>query len=969
MGGRSSAIVGRDDELWSIQGAIDDACAGRGGSMFVAGDSGIGKTRLVAAAHELGSAAGMRVLRGRASTVGPAVPFRPLTEALLALLRSGEELDIVALGPYHRVLARLIPDWAQMPAEPVDVTLVVLAEAVLRLVALVGQDRGCLVILDDLQDADVETLAVVEYLVDNLDRQPVLLLGALRDGPCPALDLARSASQRAGSFIQLGRLSLPETRQLAGQYLRVCPQEVPASAVEILWAGSAGNPLHANELISSMVDSGFLVAKGSRWVVARQNAVGPPTSFDRSVAWRFERLDSKLKHVLSIAAVFGQRFQLTLVQAVSGLADRELLSHLFGEPGAQFAQPDVASPDWYTFRHQLIREVVLSSLIPAERTRLAEELADAVEAIYPGLPGDWCQTAAVLRLDAGAPMAAGRLFAEAGRRALTQGAAMSSVGLLTKAWDLLTRADAAERADTLEQLLYALAEAGLVVRAFASVDTLGQVGGLDPRREARLRTRLAWAAMVTDPGPNSMAQITAARTLLGPDADEADIAPVDVVGAHLLLDVPGPGQLDKAIELAAKAAEVADRIPLPVVACQAWQLLGSLQRSKDPVGATACLERAHSIAVRHDLPIWEIHALVRLGNDDALRDGGLDRLEQARIQATHVGAVTARYQAEQSIALYTVLEGDFAAAESLVDQVFAAAARLNLVEIVHYVLLVRATLEGHRGHREGMEKALTTFRGWGGNAQPLYLPRIHGLARAFCSLLEEDRERAMEEQACALRAEEATPTVFHLAGGHGLHLLLQALSNTLTHASYETVVSSPAAGLRWDRMFALFARAVLVGKADAGDEATAATNDALAVGAPFAMGRHLGLRLVAEAAIADGWGTPVEWLQIAERYFRGAGMPTVAGACVQLQRDNRSGQVRHKVGVDKVPSSIRSSGITVREYEVLRLVGERLRNREIAERLHLSQRTVETHVSSLLAKTGQLNRIELGKFALKQAER
>ena len=124
-----------------------------------------------------------------------------------------------------------------------------------------------------------------------------------------------------------------------------------------------------------------------------------------------------------------------------------------------------------------------------------------------------------------------------------------------------------------------------------------------------------------------------------------------------MLDQPGPGQLDKAEALARRAAEVADRVPLPVVACQAWQLLGALLRSTDPDEATACLERARATAVRHDLPIWEIHALVRLGNDDALRDGRLDRLEQARNQATLVGAVTARYQAEQSIALYTIAAG------------------------------------------------------------------------------------------------------------------------------------------------------------------------------------------------------------------------------------------------------------------------------------------------------------------------
>jgi DNA-binding CsgD family transcriptional regulator len=65
---------------------------------------------------------------------------------------------------------------------------------------------------------------------------------------------------------------------------------------------------------------------------------------------------------------------------------------------------------------------------------------------------------------------------------------------------------------------------------------------------------------------------------------------------------------------------------------------------------------------------------------------------------------------------------------------------------------------------------------------------------------------------------------------------------------------------------------------------------------------------------------------------------------------------------------VKAAGITAREYEILRLVGQRLRNREIAERLHVSQRTVETHVSSLLAKTGLPNRIELSKYTVNATE-
>src|SRR5690348_16002553 len=161
---RSTAIVGRDDEMRIVEGALAAARGGRGGAVFLAGESGIGKSRLAAAAADLGFAADMCLMQGRGSAVGPMVPFRSLTEALLSLVRAGGSLDPAELGPYRSVLARLVPDWgqaAQAAGGSEGIPLVVLAEGVLRLAGLAGRGRGCLMILEDLHDADAETLAVV----------------------------------------------------------------------------------------------------------------------------------------------------------------------------------------------------------------------------------------------------------------------------------------------------------------------------------------------------------------------------------------------------------------------------------------------------------------------------------------------------------------------------------------------------------------------------------------------------------------------------------------------------------------------------------------------------------------------------------------------------------------------------------------------------------------------------------------
>lgn len=948
-----------------IEAGLAGARVGRGGAVFLVGEGGIGKSRLAAAAADLAYGCGMRLMRGRSSTTGPLIPYRPLTEAVLSLLRSGEPVDIDALGPYRPVLGRLVPDLRSTDTGHGDTSLVILAEAMLRLTALAGRGGGCLLTLEDLHDADSETLGVAEYLADNLAQQPALLIGTLRPEPCPALDLARSVVQRGhGVLLDLRRLDRSQVLRMTASYLETGTGDVPAAAVDLVWAGSTGNPFLVEELLDDMCDSDVLTETATGWRLQEDTLVNRPDAFVRSVRRRVERLPDRARDLIMAGALLGSRFPLDVTQAVTGMPDRELLTHLQGPLAAQLVVADDQTPDWYQFQHPLVQEALLSMLEPAERTRLARWTADAVATVHPGLPGEWCQIAATLRLAGGDRIAAGRLFAEAGRRCLAEGAANSAVALLDRAWELLAGDEAAVRADALEPWFHALAEAGRVDRALASVEIVEQVAGaLDERRLARLHTRLAWAAMLAGEMAEGLHRVRAARSLLGADALPGDVAEVDVVAAHLELDRPGPGRLEQVEAMTRRAATVAETVPLPVVACQAWQLLGALVRQRDPAEATVCLERSRLIAAEHDLPIWEIHALVRLGNDDALREASTERLEQARAQATRIGAVTARYQAEASIALQAILSGDFDRAATLIDDVSAATRRLRLLETTEYVMLLRVVLAAHRGRRRDMDGAVTELVDAHGD-QARNSPRIHGLGQVFCALLEENRPRAVEEMSRALAADARNPTTVQLIGRYGIHLLLDALVPAPERTGRAAPVE-PTSPFRWDRQFAVFARAVLAGRA--GDEAgaCAAVAEARQAGQPYPMGSHLGLRLVAEAALADGWGTPVEWLRTAEEYFHSADVSAVAGACRTLLRTAGVRVSQRRSGFHEVPGALRSAGVTVREFEVLKLLVERLSNREIAERLYLSARTVERHISSLILKTGLPNRIELSEYVLR----
>jgi DNA-binding CsgD family transcriptional regulator len=133
--------------------------------------------------------------------------------------------------------------------------------------------------------------------------------------------------------------------------------------------------------------------------------------------------------------------------------------------------------------------------------------------------------------------------------------------------------------------------------------------------------------------------------------------------------------------------------------------------------------------------------------------------------------------------------------------------------------------------------------------------------------------------------------------------------------------------------------------------------------AGFGWHRSLGRRHLAEAALADGWGTPVEWLRQALAFFEEHDDDPLASACRSLLRRAGAPVPRRRSGSDAIPEELRARGVTGRELEVLRLLGEGRSNREIGERLYLSPRTVERHVANLSAKVGVERRAELVAFA------
>jgi len=487
----ADAFVGRSRELSELRVALEKSIAGRGSCFLISGEPGIGKTRL---ADELAADAdsrGVRVAWGRCWEGGGAPAYWPWVEIVRCLvLEPGRARQPQTAVP--PAIGQLIPELAAETAqqrssldpEPGRFRLF---DAVATLVKQVARANPVVLILDDLHEADRGSLELLKFVARGLTDSRVVIVGTYREAEVRRSSyLAEAISEivRHGHPMPLAGLAENEVAQMIEHRAERSPSAAFASELHSV---TAGNPLFVDGVIRVLVAerklgmaehldlSGFKLPEGVRGAIRKRLAL----------------LSAEARSALAVAAVIGQEFDVVLLERVNQQS-AGTLTELMRE-AAEVGIVAAPSRETYRFTHPLIREALYKDSTDAERTRLHQAIAEALEQMH----------AANL-----APhlAALAHHFREA--------------GIVEKAIDYSIRAADAEFA------VFAFEEAASHWQA--ALELMDEQGGGDPQRRAQILYKLSDESV--SPGFKSVEYCQAALQLF-----EASGSSEEIVLAHTRL--------------------------------------------------------------------------------------------------------------------------------------------------------------------------------------------------------------------------------------------------------------------------------------------------------------------------------------------------------------------------------------------------------------------------------------------------
>ena len=366
-------FVGRDEQLSDLHGALRRAAAGRPGLLLVAGEAGVGKSRLIGQfAEQARRARALVAVGGAAPLTGGALPYTPLVQALQSLPSDHEPAAFGGQGvELAGVLAELTGE--RLPGErSPEMGRALLFARLCRLFGGLAPGAPLLLVLEDLHWADSATLDVLAFLMRTLRGPGLLVVGSYRaDDPGELLAgwLAEVRRLPGVDWLELPRFTRAE---LAAQLAGLRGEPVDSLVVGEVFDRSQGNPFFAEQLFEAGAGAG-----------------GLPPMLREVLRARVRRLSPAGQQLLRVAAVAGRWVCHDWLAAIAGRPDDELdsgLAEAVGRGLLVVTPKERAGQEVYEFRHALLQEAVYGELLPGQRARLHGAYANALASLQVGPP-------------------------------------------------------------------------------------------------------------------------------------------------------------------------------------------------------------------------------------------------------------------------------------------------------------------------------------------------------------------------------------------------------------------------------------------------------------------------------------------------------------------------------------------------------------------------------------------------------
>ncbi|HET7519754.1 MAG TPA: AAA family ATPase, partial [Actinomycetes bacterium] len=442
----SSAFIGRAVELGRLDAVLERAEQGSPQVVLVAGDAGVGKTRLLLALADRARRRGMRVLAGGCVELGDiGLPYLPVVVAVRELADDPEEARLLAdAATTAPGLGRLLPGIA--PAGPTggDVDQLQVLDAVRAVLVGLSERSPVLLVVEDLHWADRATRDLIAFLARVLRSGRVTLAVSYRSDELHRRHPLRPLLAELVRLPTVERLELaPFTRAELTEHLEaVAGAPLSAEQVEGIYARSEGNPFYAEQLLAAE---------------AGDPERELPATLAEVLLARVQGLSEPARRVLGVAAVAGRRVPHRLLAEVAGQPEADLEQGLHEAVGAGVLATDAATGS-YAFRHALLQEAVYGDLLPGEQVRLHAAYARLLAAQPDGAAAELAHHCLASHDLVGA-LAASVRAAEEAEAVLAPAEALRHLSNALRLWERVPEPAAVAGMDRIELTLRAAAAA------------------------------------------------------------------------------------------------------------------------------------------------------------------------------------------------------------------------------------------------------------------------------------------------------------------------------------------------------------------------------------------------------------------------------------------------------------------------------------------------------------------------------